>query len=120
MAIRAAIGAGRREIIRQLLAESLLLGLAGGALGLLLSAWGNRGLMAFFPGGIPLPRLDQIGIDARVLAFTLLLALLTSVCFGLAPALTAAKVDLHEALKESAKSGGFRRSRFRGMLRARR
>jgi predicted permease len=102
IAIRTAIGAGRLRIVRQLLTESVLLSFAGGALGLLVAAWGLSALRALNPGDIP--RLQNIGMDARVLSFTFAVALLTGVLFGLAPALRAAQVDLSGTLKEGGRS----------------
>jgi putative ABC transport system permease protein len=102
IAVRAALGASRRRLAVQLLTESALLGLAGGACGLLLAFGGIRLLTALVPadfwGG--LLRQTPIGIDVPVLAFTLVLSLATGLLFGLAPALTAARVDLTEPLKE--------------------
>jgi len=111
IAIRAALGAGRARIIRQLLVESLLLAVIGGGLGLLL-AW--RGL-ALLPalGAEKLPRLQEIALDGRVLGFTLLVSLLTGVVFGLAPALQALKFDLHTALKEGGRASASIRGRSR-------
>ena len=108
IAIRTALGAGRARLIRQLLTESLLLGLAGGALGLLLAVWGVDLLVSLGPN---VPRLSEIGGDRAVLIFTFALAILTSVIFGLAPALQSSKTDLNETLKESGRSatGGARR-----------
>jgi predicted permease len=98
LAIRTALGATRGRVARQLLTESLLLALAGGALGLALA----RSLNAVFVARIAeqLPRADQIHLDASVLAFTALVALGASFLFGLAPALRSARADLNEALKE--------------------
>jgi predicted permease len=98
MAIRAALGAGRARIVRQLLTESLLLSFAGGLAGLLLALWSFAFLEKFIPNGMALS--TSLTIDQRVLAYTLLLALLTGMIFGLAPALQASKVDLNEAMKE--------------------
>ncbi len=108
IAIRTALGARRGRLIRQLLTESLLLGLAGGGLGLVLAAWGVDVLVGLGPN---VPRLAEIGIDRDVLAFTFALAILTSVVFGLVPALQSSKTDLNETLKESGRSatGGTRR-----------
>ncbi len=101
-AIRVALGAGRARLIRQLFTESLLLALAGGGLGLLLAAWGVELLVKLAPSGIP--RFDEINIDARVLAFTLLASLLNSLIFGLAPAAKSARTDPNAALKEGGRS----------------
>jgi putative ABC transport system permease protein len=103
IAIRASLGAGRARIVRQLLTESALLAFLGGALGLLLASWGLDLLVAFSPGGIP--RLDEVAIDSRIFAFTLLVALATGLLFGLAPALTVTKLDLNESLKEGGRPG---------------
>jgi putative ABC transport system permease protein len=97
-AIRAALGASRARLIRQFLAESLLLAVAGGAFGLLLALWGLHLFKAFIPANIP--RVAQIGIDPAVLGVTLALSLSASLLFGLAPALLASRPDVHEMLKE--------------------
>jgi predicted permease len=102
IAIRTAIGAGRLRIVRQLLTESLLLSFVGGVLGLVVAVWGLDALRALNPGNIP--RLQNIGMDARVLSFTFAVSLLTGVLFGLAPALRAAQVDLTGTLKEGGRS----------------
>jgi predicted permease len=99
MAIRAAFGAGRGRIVRQLLTESLVLGLCGGAVGVLLAAWSLRGIHAF--GVSSLPRLGEIAIDGRALLFTFVVAVTTGVLFGLVPALRVSRVDLNSALKEA-------------------
>ncbi|RMH16881.1 MAG: ABC transporter permease [Acidobacteria bacterium] len=111
--IRAALGAGRRRLIRQLLSESVLLAVAGAALGLLVAHWGLRAVVALQLGNIP--RLAQAAIDGRVLLFTLLVAVATGILFGLAPALAGTRRDLASTLKEGGRTsagGG------RGMLRA--
>ncbi|HEV8485542.1 MAG TPA: ABC transporter permease [Blastocatellia bacterium] len=116
IAIRMALGAGRLRLIRQLLTESSLLGLLGGAAGLLIAAWGLKALIALSPEDTP--RLDQISIDRRVLVFTLAVSLLTGLLFGLVPALQASKSDLNESLKEGGRSstGGLRGRRIRNVL----
>jgi len=100
MAIRAAIGAGRGRIVRQLIAESMLLALLAGAAGLLLALWGTSTLVALAPDNVP--RLEEANLDARVLAFTFGISLLASLLFGLAPALEASRVDLNHVLKQGA------------------
>jgi putative ABC transport system permease protein len=114
IAIRAALGAGRRRIFRQLLTESLLLALGGGVIGWLLAVWLTTLLISLAPRG--LPRAPEAGMDARVLGFAVLVSLATGVIFGLAPALQAAKTDLNEALKDNSKGGGARSNRFRNAL----
>src|SRR5262245_53133916 len=110
MAIRTALGAGRRRIVRQLLTESVLLGLAGGALGMLFAVW-SVDLLARLSSD-NLPRADEIRIDGPVLLFTLGVSLLTSLIFGLAPALRGSRIDLNESLSEggrgSSAAGGRR------------
>ena len=120
IAIRAAMGAGRGRIIRQLLTESVLLSLIGGVLGLALGAAGVRALLAVNPGNIPRIGADGSGVtlDWTVLAFTLLISVLTGVIFGLVPALHASRADLNSTLKETgARSGSsLRHSKARGLL----
>ena len=98
MAIRTALGAGRMRILRQLFTESAVLALAGGVVGLLLAIWGGSVLSSYIPEGIP--RMTELAIDGRVLAFTFGASLLTGVFFGLAPALQSAKTNLTQTLKE--------------------
>ncbi len=116
MAVRAAMGAGRRRIIRQLLTESLLLALLGGLLGLLLSRWCIQGLVALSPAN--LISVEEVGANLPVLVFTLAVSLLTGVVFGLAPALEASRVKLSETLKESSRgaTGSSRGRRMRDIL----
>jgi putative ABC transport system permease protein len=115
MAVRAALGAGRWVLARQLLTESLLLGLLGGACGLLVSFW----FMDFIRGGIPLDIVRYIDgwenfrLNERVLLFTLLISLLSSLVSGLAPALQASKPNLNETLKEGGRSSGANAGRQR-------
>jgi predicted permease len=104
IAIRASVGASRARLVRQLLTESVLLSLLGGALGLGLALLAIKSLALFGPANIP--RLTEVGVDGRVLLFTGLISLLTGVLFGLAPALRISQVDLHETLKDGGRSGG--------------
>jgi putative ABC transport system permease protein len=108
IAIRVAIGASRSRIVRQLLTESLLLSLAGGALGLLLGMAAIRVLLAINPGNIPRigPHGGLVAMDGRVLAFTIVVALVTGLLFGLFPALQASRTDLNTSLKESSGRSG--------------
>ncbi|MET0645299.1 MAG: ABC transporter permease [Pyrinomonadaceae bacterium] len=101
IAVRIALGAGRLRVIRQLLTESLLLSLAGGGAGLLLAYWANTALASFGPD--TLPRVQTVGLDASVLAFTLGLSVVVGLLFGLAPALRATKTDLTDSLKDRAR-----------------
>ena len=116
MAIRSALGASRMRVIRQLLTESVILSLAGGALGLVLAVWWSDLLVAL--GKQNIPRALQVGLDWRVLGFTLLVSVLTGVVFGLVPAIHSSKTELTESLKEGGRTGseGARRNRIRGVL----
>jgi len=116
IAIRAALGAGRAALIGQLLAESVLLAMAGGALGIALSAWGTRTLTAVGQGN--LPRVEEIGIDWRVMAFTAGLSLVTGVLFGLLPAMQLSGQDLNPVLRAEGRgsAGNVRRNRLRSAL----
>ena len=120
IAIRAALGAGRRRIISQLLTESVLLSLIGGVLGLFLGYFGVRALLAINPGDIPLisEHGASVNLDWRVLAFTLLISIVTGLLFGLIPALGASRSDLNVTLRESgAQSGGsLRQNKIRSLL----
>lgn len=100
IAIRGALGAGRRRIVRQLLTESLVLALAGGGLGLVLATWGVRLMRGIVPDMFPM--LQHMGVDLRVLAFTLGISVLTGLLFGLVPAWRSSRMDLNTTLKEAA------------------
>ncbi len=113
-AIRVALGATRRRIMRQLVTESLLLASAGGALGLLFAAWATKAALALIPEA--LPRTDEIGLDGRVLFFTLAISILVGVAFGVLPALKAAQPDLHESLKEGGRGSSGTRARTQNIF----
>ncbi len=104
IALRAALGASRSRIIRQLLTESLLLASLGGFLGLLIAVWGTDALVATVPQNIP--RISAIRLDAMVLAFTMLVSVATGVIFGVVPAWQASHVDLNSALKAGTRTTG--------------
>jgi predicted permease len=115
IAIRAAVGARRWRIVRQLLTESVLLSLLGGLLGLLTAFGGLRILLRLGPD--TLPRLNEIGIDGRVLGFTLVVSFITGIVFGLAPALRSSRVDLNGVLKQGGRgSTGVGHNRVRSTL----
>ena len=111
LVIRAALGAGRARIIRQIITESLLISCLGGLLGLLIAYWGIEWLIALKPSN--LPRLDSIKMDGRVFLFTLGVSLLTGLIFGLIPAWTASNLNVNEGLKEGGRSASSGRSRNR-------
>ena len=108
-AIRSALGASRGRVIRQLLTESILLGLAGGGLGLLLASWGLEGVLKVVP--VALPRAEEVHLDGRVLLVMLAVSVLAGVLFGLAPALKNSQCDLHETLKEGGRGSSGARHR---------
>ena len=116
IALRTALGAGRWDVFRQLLTESLTLALMGGSAGLLLAVWGVRVLLAISPSAIP--RVETVGVDGFVLLFALAISLLTGLAFGMAPAWRATAVNLSDALKEGKRgsSEGLHRNRLRGLL----
>ncbi len=113
-AIRAALGAGKLRVIRQLLTESVLLALCGGGLGLLIASWGTQGAIALLPES--LPRAEEIRLDSRVMIFTLAISVLSGIFFGLAPALRLMKPCLQETLKEGGRSMSGARSRAQSVL----
>jgi putative ABC transport system permease protein len=120
MAVRAALGAGRQRLIRQLLTESLLLATLGGMAGLAIAQGSLTVIRALNPGNIP--RLDDVHINLTVVAFTLAISILTGILFGLAPAFSASRLDVNNALKAGGRtghdSGGLRltKNRLRGLL----
>jgi putative ABC transport system permease protein len=116
MAIRAALGASRWRVMRQLFTESTILALAGGAVGLLVAVWGLAAITKLLPADFP--RLNEIQIDWRVLAFTFGASVLTGILFGLAPALQISRPDVQEAIRETGRgtSSSRRQTRFRQAL----
>ena len=116
MAVRAALGASRVRVIRQLLTESVLLSLVGGAIGLLLAVWWSDLLIAL--GKEDIPRAVHVGLDWRVLGFTAGVSIVTGLIFGLAPAFHSSKTDLVESLKDGGRgtSEGAKRNRMRSIL----
>jgi predicted permease len=121
IAIRTALGAERLRLLRQMLTESLLVSLAGGAIGLLLAYWSTGFLLRLFPNNISnlsIPTVEAIPVDGRVLGFTVAVTLLTSVLFGLVPALRSSRRDVNEMLKESGRTPmtGSHERRFRNFL----
>lgn len=116
VAVRSALGAPRKRVIRQFLTENLLLTAMGATVGLLLAVWGTRALAAF--SADDLPRVDSVTIDTRAVLFLLGVTVLTGVAFGLIPAVQASAVNLSDALKESSRgsSEGIHRNRLRSFL----
>jgi putative ABC transport system permease protein len=116
IAVRTALGASRLRVIRQLIVESLLLGISGGALGVLLAGWGLKLLKVVVPENFP--RVEYVRVDGWVLGFTTVVAFVTAIIFGLAPALQTSRTDLTESLKEGGRGSaeGLGHSRLRGLL----
>ena len=114
LALRAALGATRNRLLRQLLTESVLLALCGGIVGIALAYWGVELLKAFGPDNIP--RLREISIDPRVLLFTFAISLFTGIAFGLVPALQASRADVNDALKEGGRGSTGGRSLLRNVF----
>jgi putative ABC transport system permease protein len=116
MAIRAALGASRWRVIRQLFTESTILALSGGVVGLLIAFWGLAAITKLLPADFP--RLNEIHIDLRVLGFTFAASMLTGILFGLAPALQISRSDVQESIRETGRgaAGSRRQSRFRQAL----
>jgi putative ABC transport system permease protein len=118
LVIRAALGAKRSRLLRQLLGESLLLAILGGVLGLFLARWGVDALIAAIPTELlnTMPYLRELRIDNRILVFTFALSLLTGIVFGLAPAWLAARLDLQSVLKEGGRTSGAMHAQLRNLL----
>ena len=116
IAVRTALGAGRLRVLRQLLTENIVLALAGGALGIVLAWIGLRALLSMAPAN--LPRLNETELNAPVLAFTILLSMLTGIVFGIFPALHLSRGNVGETLKDATRgsSGGAERHRLRSLL----
>jgi predicted permease len=114
LAIRAAMGASRARMVRQLMTESMVLSLAGGAVGLAIAAFGAKAVIAAVPGG--LPRMENIGLDAWVLLFTIVVSVLTGIVFGSAPAWQSVATDVHETLKEGSRGSTSGHQRMRRLL----
>jgi predicted permease len=112
--IRAALGASRTRMIRQLLTESLLLSIASGALGLVIAVWGTHACLKLLPQ--TLPRAEEIGLDVRVLFFTLGITLLTGTLFGLLPAFRTSRTDPHSALKAGGRGSSVARHRTQNIF----
>jgi predicted permease len=113
-AIRAAIGASRARVIRQLLTESILLAGLGGALGILIAFVGTKAVLGTLPGAVP--RANEVSLDSHVLLFTVALSLFAGIVFGVAPALKTSRVNLQQILKESGRGGSGMRHRLQGVF----
>jgi predicted permease len=114
LAVRAALGAGRSRIVAQLMTESLLLAAVSAGAGLVLARWGVAAFVALAPEG--LPRVSEIGIDGRVLAFTLAASVAASLLFGVLPAMQASRIDLNLSLRQGGRGASGGGSRFRSAL----
>lgn len=113
-AIRSALGAGPFRVVRQLLTESVLLGIAGGCIGLGLARLGTKVILAALPG--TLPRVEEISLDSHVLLYTFGISLLTGMAFGLVPAIKAMRPDMHETLKEGGRGSSGSRHRTQSVF----
>ncbi len=113
-AVRATLGAGKARVVRQLLTESVLLGLVGGAVGLILANWGTQAALGALPA--TLPRSGEIRLDLHVLLFTAGIAVLSGILFGLVPAIKLSRANLHESLKEGGRGSSGSRQRAHGTL----
>jgi predicted permease len=113
-AIRSALGASPARVIRQLLTESVMLGIGGGVIGLLLAKWGAHAILAALPDA--LPRSEEIGIDSHVLLFTVGVSVLTGILFGLVPAIKTLRPDMHETLKEGGRGSSGARHRTQSVF----
>jgi putative ABC transport system permease protein len=111
VAIRTALGARRRDLVRQMLTESVILSLLGGVIGLVLAFWSVRALVAINPSNVP--RVQELSIDGTVLLFTLVIALATGLLFGLVPAVQVSRGDVHATLKEGGRGGSADRAGLR-------
>jgi len=113
-AIRSALGAGPFRVVRQLLTESMLLGIAGGGIGIGLAKLGTKVILAALPG--TLPRVEEISLDGHVLLYTFGISLLTGIAFGLVPAIKAMRPDMHETLKEGGRGSSGARHRTQSVF----
>src|SRR5260370_42201635 len=104
MAVRPALGAGRGRVVRRLLTEGVMLSVLGGALGILFAYWGAHAIVSFVSSNQSRPLGFAVGVDLRVLGFTVAISLLTGILFGIAPTFRSARVDLTPALKEGERS----------------